>query len=134
MMLSDNISRKKTLVLSYILVTIGLLLLSLSINIYMVCISLFITGLGSNISLRIIQAILSEQIEKKLAERIISTNVLPYTLALMFVGQIFAITSNWRTFTLYFCFIPSFLITSFIVYFVEDSPKYLLWLEEEKAI
>ena len=52
----------------------------------------------------------------------------------MFIGQIFAITSNWRTFTLFFGFVPCLFITLFAYCFSEDSPKYLLKKGEEAAV
>ena len=69
---------------------------------------------------------ISEQTEKNLSKKYISLTLIPFSVASLILGQIFALSENWRVFTFYFCFLPFLLLTICVILFVEDSPKFLL--------
>ena len=126
MIISDNLSRKTSLLLCLSISLIGMVILVFSAKIEMAAAALFIYGLGTNPVLRLATVIFSEKVEKNLRTKFISSCLITYAVGVLVLGYIYNIFRNWNKTMIFFSICPQVVLILLVFFLMEDTPKFIL--------
>jgi MFS family permease len=105
--LTDNIGRKKGMLISYGICISGMVLCGFGSNLYMIGIGLFLMGFGSDSAINICFYFITETVETKSRQKYSVFIQLFFCVGgLATVGYFYFLT-NWRLILWIFIFIPS---------------------------
>lgn len=124
--LADNYGRKMIIIVSWAIGTAGCLLLMLSSELWMASLALFLCGFGSDTTIAIATSTIAECYNDNLRQRHTSIIQCTFTIAAIIVTWIFYIAQDWVIVAIYVIFIPSAITMILILWFVKESPMYLI--------
>lgn len=131
---SDNFGRRKTLVLSWAIATIGCAIFLFSQNLPMVAIGLFMIGGGSDAAVNMCFNFLGEVVEFNTRQRYSVILQFAFPLGAIILTTAFVWIHDWQLVTIIFLMIPSAIIMFFIATYVEETPQFLLRGDIDKAL
>ena len=123
---ADNFGRKVSLVLAWAVTTIGIALLSISWNMHIATLGLFLAGAGCESSIRIGIAYINETIDPYVRQKYSIAMQSSFGITGILIGVLFYVVKQWRVIIIFFSFIPSLLVLVFMWTYFEETPKFLL--------
>ena len=123
---SDNFSRRKTILIVCGINLLGFVILCLSQSIIQAFIGICVYKFASLTLTRAIQVLTTEIVEPVLKQKFINACFAGSLLAAMGIGVVFSAVGHWRLASLYVGLIPSALLLLSFYLLIKDSPKFLL--------
>ena len=114
-MISDNLGRRKSLLLAQVVMAIGTVTLTLSSNLPMTAIGLILSGGGANSSIGMTFYFLCETVEDKKRQKYSVLIQISFTVGAILVTGLNYIIPNWLINTIIIVTIPS-LFSLFLVF------------------
>ena len=131
--ISDNFSRRKTVLIFCGINFLGFVILCFSQNITQAFIGIFVSKIASLILTRAIQVLTTEIVHPILQQKFLNACFVGSLLAAMGIGIVFSATGHWRLASIYLGLIPSALLLLSVYLLIKDSPKFLLRQGAEAA-
>lgn len=122
----DNMGRKKALIISYGIATLGMIVAVLSPNLYGVGIGLFMMGYGSDSAINICFYFITETMEAKYRQKYSILIQVFFSLGGVVNIGYFYIFKNWKIITWIFLIVPSVICIILIVKVIKDTPYFLV--------
>ena len=117
--ITDNLGRKKSLVVSWSFLVLGSIILATSFNIMMASIGLFFAGFGFGAAFGICVLIISEITQQELRQKYAVGLQMSVAAMIVVVGLIFWIVPHWRYAIIFFLLIPSIVEWFLILFYLE---------------
>ena len=124
--ISDNKTRKGTIVLFNLITNLAYLILVSSQNIYFALVGQFLALFGSLPTLRTSMSIVADVTEPVLRQRFVSCLLAANAVGAIFGGAMYPLIGHWRLASLYIGLLPSLLLTLLLIAILKDSPRFIL--------
>lgn len=124
----DNMGRKKALLISYGIATLGMIVSALAPNLAMVGIGLFLMGYGSDSAINICFYFITETMEAQSRQKYSILIQVFFCLGGVVNIAYFYFLKNWRVIMWIFLIAPSVLCIVVILRVVKDTPYFLIKL------
>ncbi len=118
-MISDNLGRRKSLLLAQIVTALGTVTLSLSSNLIMASIGLILSGGGANSSIGMTFYFLCETVEDKKRQKYSVLIQISFTVGAILVTGLNYIIPNWHINTIMVVTIPSLISLAFVYFYIQ---------------
>lgn len=132
--LVDNMGRWRSLLLTLVLSTGGLIMAALANNLYVLGIGLFITGFGTDSGVNICFYFIAETMEAKNRQKYSIIIQIFFSLGGVFNIGYYYVLRNWRIVAWVFLIAPSLVCIVVIYKMVKDTPYFLIKLYESEEI
>jgi MFS family permease len=116
---TDNYGRKFSMVASWSLTLLGIFILSISVNILMASIGLFLAGFGCESGIRTTMTILGEVVENTLRQKYSTALSISFGIGEILIGLIYFLLKDWRKITVLFCLLPAIFQLLLLIFYLE---------------
>lgn len=125
-MVSDNLGRKKSILLSMGIAFIGMVLIGSAPNIPLTAIGLFLTGFGSDVAINICFYFITETVSeaKRMKHSILIQ--LFFSLGCLFDVGIYFFIGNWKIIFWVFLITPTAGCLVMIYFFIQETPYFMV--------
>lgn len=132
--LADNFGRRMVIIVFWAIGTAGCLLLVFSSELWMASLAFFFCGFGSDTALAITSSIIAECYNDNLRQKHTSIIQMAFTVAALLVTWVYYLAEDWIIVATYVIFIPAAITMILIVWFVKESPMYLIMSSPTNAL
>lgn len=124
--LVDNFGRKRVMLISYAIATLGMVIVGFASSLPMAGIGLFLTGFGSDSAVNICFYFITETVEDSLRQKY--SVIIQFMFSLGGLGNVayYAFIGDWRIIQWSFFILPSIIVLVSILWWVEDTPYFLV--------
>lgn len=134
MYFADNYGRKFGILLCWGVATVGLIILSSAVNIWMAVIGLFLAGSGSESAIRVTMAVLTEVAEFNIRQKYSVALEIAFGAGSVLVPIAYYLIENWRIINLLLILVPAGILMLLYIFYFEETPKFLLNKSNEEAM
>ncbi len=125
----DNIGRKRSLTISTVITTVGMIVAVLAPNLYVTGVGLFFMGFGADSAVNICFYFITETMEAKYRQKYSILIQVFFCLGGIFNVAYYYLLTNWRLITWVFLIAPSIVCLLVIIKQVKDTPYFLIKLK-----
>jgi MFS family permease len=133
-MMADNLGRRTTLIVCLVSAVVGELLILLVNSLAAVEVGMFLAGFGLENAFNLGFYYFSETLENSLRQRAAVVTQFCFCLGGLLMVLCFYLIGNWQPIFWIFCFVPLFLCLCFSVYFLQETPQFLIKRHPVSAI
>jgi OCT family organic cation transporter-like MFS transporter 4/5 len=131
---SDNIGRKKTIVTSLGISTVGSLLVVTGFNLPMIAVGVIMSGAGINVALSMALCFMGEVIDNYKRQKYSILMQSGYTIGCMIMTGLYYFLGNWRIVTVIIQAVPITLTFLTFTFYAEETPFFLLRGKTSEAL
>ena len=124
--ITDNFGRKISIVAAWGVTTFGVLLLCVAQNMTTACVGLFFAGAGCESCIRISMAIFGEIVDYYKRQTYSVALEIAFGFSGVFIGVVYWILRKWGIISILFCGIPCVIELLLLIFYLEETPKFLL--------
>jgi len=132
--LGDNIGRRLTLIVCLSAGVLGYLIIILAKSLIVASVGLFICGFGIETCFNLGLYFVTEMLENTNRQKIAVFIQAIFCIAGIFSVLAIYVIKDWKTIFIAFCLIPTILCLAFNVWFVKETPQFMVKLYPAKKI
>ncbi len=133
-LVGDSLGRKRVMVISLGIAALGSILMVVSNNLWMITFGVIITGAGINVSSALCFCYMGEVVSDIKRQKYSILIQISYTIGSMFLTVFYYLIGNWRVNSIILQVVPVIVAFWLFVFYVEDTPLFLVKGSNEKAV